>query len=883
MKYVNEVKRIKELMSLINEGEGLKFLERLLIKGDTNAIRKSEGAIDDVIKVLDDDTISKLEQLGIRDATDLASKLSSLSEDLATNVVKGLLRSSTDYSKMFFNLLRNNDSYDTAIKGLEDLLEKQSKKFKTQADVDKIVDALASKAGWDPIVTFNVKQNIKPKIDISSLVDGGADVSKIMTKVYAFVGGEENYKFFIKWLGIILGGSAIAGVGLWNLGPKAVDYLENRGKDPQFMDDELIKKIINGTLDSDFVSYFPDYELAIPQNFKNEVAKLITGIKSTTQTPYELELDSDFLKLIPDGFHLKYVLDYAKSQGVNYVKDDLIDDAVDNIEKPFYMYKAISNVNLEEQFREFEQAREFYVNRYTSLEKKCEGQEEFSKVDMSVDPNLFDSLYQKVNNKVISYLINKQKSVAAAANDLITDKAKNVLKLDLSTGPTTEEELTEQINGILGESTELFPDLDTCEYKYSFQSGVNESRGKKSLGLVELLKKNELNEQGFGGNKKKPEPKKTTTIPKKTNITTTPVVTPNNAPSTPTKSNEELEVELFTRQFYFDGKTMSQLYNENDLGRLIKFTIRDSEDLGVSLPEAYVMYVYKLFNGNIQKISVPTKYSDVVSKMDLMEQLTGLENLLSEQSKKTHTTFVVKNGKLVPPPTTVDQSNVTLDTVVSSQGYVNLDGSVDGSLPEESPAVAEIKKKLGYTVETGNVMTDDFVKFLKNWQGQNQITPTGAIDYKTVIKLYPEKTPKVSSPEGEKPTTNTKTTTNVVTNENETNIKKALEKSVLSANRIMLPARGEDVNFEYCKDLFNNYPREVRVLKRDLGIKVNITDEELVKVVTPIKNNVEKAYKRCKAQYSTKTNLNRAGDLLNIFRKGSASFDNLDEPFKIEA
>ena len=198
MKYVNEVKRIKELMSLINEGEGLKFLERLLTKGDINAIRKSEGAIDDVIKVLDDETISKLEQLGIRDATDLASRLSSLSEDLATNVVKGLMRSSSDYSKMFFGLLRNNDSYDTAIKGLEDLLEKQSKKFNTQADVDKVVDAFASKAGWDPIVTFNVKQNIKPKIDISSLVDGGGpDVSKIMTKVYAFVGGEENYKFSI--------------------------------------------------------------------------------------------------------------------------------------------------------------------------------------------------------------------------------------------------------------------------------------------------------------------------------------------------------------------------------------------------------------------------------------------------------------------------------------------------------------------------------------------------------------------------------------------------------------------------------------------------------------------------------------------------------------
>ncbi len=51
MKHLNEIGRIKELMSLINEGEGLKFLERLLLRGETNSIKKAEGAIDDVIKV----------------------------------------------------------------------------------------------------------------------------------------------------------------------------------------------------------------------------------------------------------------------------------------------------------------------------------------------------------------------------------------------------------------------------------------------------------------------------------------------------------------------------------------------------------------------------------------------------------------------------------------------------------------------------------------------------------------------------------------------------------------------------------------------------------------------------------------------------------------
>jgi len=46
MKHLNEIGRIKELMSLINEGEGLKFLERLLLRGESSSIRKAEGAID---------------------------------------------------------------------------------------------------------------------------------------------------------------------------------------------------------------------------------------------------------------------------------------------------------------------------------------------------------------------------------------------------------------------------------------------------------------------------------------------------------------------------------------------------------------------------------------------------------------------------------------------------------------------------------------------------------------------------------------------------------------------------------------------------------------------------------------------------------------------
>jgi hypothetical protein len=382
---------------------------------------------------------------------------------------------------------------------------------------------------------------------------------------------------------------------------------------------------------------------------------------------------------------------------------------------------------------------------------------------------------------------------------------------------------------------------------------------------------------------KKQEVKKQGVNPKPVSTSNSNVV---NTPVASVKDPKVLEVELFTRQFYFDGKAMSQLYNQNDLDRLAQFIIRDSNDLGISLAEAYILYVFKLFNNNIQKLSVPNKYADSVRDLQLMEEIIGLGNLLSEQSSKTHTNFIIKNGRVVNTPTTYSMSNVTLDTVVNSNGFISIDGSVDGSLPEESPAVSEIKKKINYTKETGPVMTNDFVEFLKLWQGQNQITPTGSIDYNTIIKLYPEKKPKevvkTSTPtdSGEK-SQPIKTTTNVTTNQSVQKITKSFEKSIESAKRILTPSRGEDVNFEFCKDLFNYYPREVKMLQKDLGVTIDVSGQSLKDIVNPIKSNIETAYKRCKSQQSTKTSLNKFGDYLNIFKQGSASFDNLDEPFKI--
>lgn len=476
MKHLTEIERIKELMSLINEGEGLKFLERLLLRGETNSIKKAEGAIDDVIKILDDETVTQLEQLGIRDATDLASKLSLLSEDLAANVAKALMRSSSDYSKMFFNLLKNNDTYNIAIKGLEDLIEKNSKKIKTQADVDKLIDVLASKSGWDPIVTFNIKLNVKPKVDLTKILDSSTDISKIFKGIYTAVGGEENYKMVMKYVLGLIGISAVIGFLPLGLGPKAMEYWNSRGKEPQFMDDELIKKIINGTLDSDFETYFPEYSLAISDSFKNKLSQLITGIKTQTQSPYELELDDDYFKTIPDGFHLKYVLDYAKNQGVNIVKDDIIDQAVDNISKPFYIYKPLASISSESEFQSFEVNREELVKKYTTIKRKCPNDTTWTDVTPSQE------LYNTVNKSVIGYLINKKKSAVKGAIELVDKKAKESLNIDLETEPTTEEALKEKINNNLASLPIFANDIKNgCEFNYSFQ--ISESK----KGLINIL------------------------------------------------------------------------------------------------------------------------------------------------------------------------------------------------------------------------------------------------------------------------------------------------------------------------------------------------------------------------------------------------------------
>jgi len=764
MKHLNEIGRIKELMSLINEGEGLKFLERLLLRGESSSIRKAEGAIDDVFKVLDDTTITRLEQLGIRDATDLASNLSRLSEDLAENVAKALMRSSTDYSKMFFNLLRNTDSYDTAIKGLESLIEKNAKKFKTQADVDKVIDVLASKSGWDPIVTFNVKLNVKPKINVSDLIDTSSDItSKILKPVYTFVGGEENYKMVMKYVLGLLGISAVIGFVPLGLGTKAMEWWNGRGSDPQFMDDELIEKIVNGTLDSDFETYFPEYSLAISDSFKNSLTTLISGIKTQTQSPYELKLSDDYFKTIPDGFHLKYVLDFAKGQGVNYVKDDIIDQATDNIAKPFYMYKPLASINAETEFQSFEMSREELVKKYTTIKRKCPNETTWTDVTPSQE------LYNTVNKTVISYLINKKKSAVKGAIDIVDKKTKEALNIDLESQPTNEESLKESINKSLADSPIFADDIKNgCQFNYSFQ--ISESK----KGLINILEQ-------FGGDKKKDQTKKPVTG--KTNTVTFPgpgtvqqfqdwldtnyptwlnggklnkgngygnygtntqkafgqygtqykqsLTSGSGTPTPPPSVDKEKEIfDKFNDSVFFYS-TNNERFNVDytpQIGKWIKYYT----DKNFGTAAAYLGAVLSLYGNMISKYKTDEQIQNSIDYYlpDLqnylkslfegiqIKKLSGLAQILEQQIRPLVTVNVVNRipQKQTEDDKYKDMSSITIKSIIG--------GGTELKKGDKSDTIVRVKEALKYTKDKTPYFTEDFNTFVINYKGTNKLDNT---------------------------------------------------------------------------------------------------------------------------------------------------------------
>ena len=865
MKHLNEIGRIKELMSLINEGEGLKFLERLLLRGETNSIKKAEGAIDDVIKVLDDETISKLESLGIRDSTDLASKLSLLSEDLAANVAKALMRSSSDYSKMFFDLLKNNDSYDAAIKGLENLIEQNAKKIKTQADVDKLIDVLASKSGWDPIVTFNVKLNVKPKIDLTRIIDTGTDVSKLFKGIYTVLGGEENYKMVMKFVLGLVGISAVIGFVPLGLGTKGMDWWNNRGKDPQFTDDELIKKIVNGTLDSDFEVYFPEYSLTISDNFKTKLSTLINGIKTQTESPYELNLTDDYFKTITDGFHLKYVLDYAKSQGVNYVKDDIIDQSIDNTPKPFYIYKPLAVIDSETEFQSFESTREELVKRYTTIKRKCPNETEWTDVTPS------QNIYNIVNMSVIGYLINKKKSAVKGAVDAIDKKAKESLNIDLETEPTTEEALKEKINKSLGSSPIFEDDIKKgCEFNYSFL--IPESK----KGLINILEQ-------FGPKKKvdKDNNQNTQNVLPPTPFTTkaegdafrawvrqtdAAYATQINLSATGPFNNNIIRNAykkygtLYQQSLTSGGGGAAQQSETVDKAKEIFDKFNDSvffysvnnERMNIEYTQQIGKWIKyftgKKFNEESAYLgSILSAYGNMISKYKTDEtiqsnidtQLPTLQSYLKTLFEGIQIKRSVGLSQIleqIANLVTVNVVNRVPQKQTEDDNYKNASGKIITSVigggdevirGEKSDTVARIKKALGYTKDSTPYFTDDFDKFIIDYKGEKELDNTNSNISKELICSIEQYKKLCSTSASQKTTAPVKQT--------QIPIEVKYLNDYATAVGTGTPSEGA------CKSLFDYYAQQAK--NWDLGNKVG---QPNTTITAELLTNAKTAVKRCK-------------------------------------
>jgi hypothetical protein len=762
---------------------------------------------------------------------------------------------------MFFNLLRNNDTYDTAIKGLEDLIEKNASKIKTQADVDKIVDTLGSKSGWDPVVIFNVKQNVKPKVNISDLIDTGADASKVMKNVYTVLGGEDNYKMVMKYVLGLVGISAVIGFVPLGLGTKGMDWWNNRGKEPQFMDDELIKKIVNGTLDSDFETYFPEYSLAISDNFKSKLSTLINGIKTQTESPYELNLPDDYFKTIPDGFHLKYVLDYAKSQGVNYVKDDIIEQSIDNISKPFYIYKPLASINSETEFQSFEMNREELVKKYTTIKRKCSNETTWTDVTPSED------LYNIVNKSVIGYLLNKKKSSVKGAIDIVDKKAKDVLGIDLDSEEMTEDALKEKINKSLGSSPIFADDIKNgCAFDYSFQ--ISESK----KGLINILEQ-------FGDSKKKDNTKKQPVI-NKTNVKTFP------GPGTVQQFQDWLDTNYptwlnggklnkgkgygsygpSTQKAFTQYGSVYQNLSSNSGGNIQQTAIVDNEkqifdkfndsvffysvnnermniEYTQQIGKWIKYYTSKRFNEESSYLgSVLSAYGNMISKYKTDEEIqnkidTQLPNLQTYLKTLFEGIELKRNGGLfkileqvsnlvtvnvvnrIPQKQTEDDkykdmSSVTIKSIIG--------GGTELRKGDRSDTIVRVKEALKYTKDTTPYFTEDFNAFVINYKGTKGMDNTNGNISKDLMCSIEQYKQLCSTSSGQKTTAPPKNTT--------TPIELKYLNDYANAVGTGIPEYGT------CKSLFDYYSEQALNYRRLK--KVNKAPQITPEQLKPIKDKI---------------------------------------------
>ena len=371
---------------------------------------------------------------------------------------------------------------------------------------------------------------------------------------------------------------------------------------------------------------------------------------------------------------------------------------------------------------------------------------------------------------------------------------------------------------------------------------------------------------GSGKPKKEPAPikKDNNTVPKKNEPTKT-VTTP--TPKIDTTKEEVLKLHRVFK--FFPKNSTSQIQIPID-ENLIQRVVQMSKDINISIPLAYVRTIFELYGDNIEQIAIPKEYEQDLSGKEIsidlkLESFRSLFNLLVEQESE-YLVLRVKNN-ILEPKSYNDKSNISLRSISIQPNNKLKPKGIGYQYPDKSDAVSQMKKQLGYTIDQTDIMTDEFSKFITDYQQKNQLPVTGEIDYDLVVNVFPKlkpsetttTTPPTSPTSGEK-------STKLTSSENTQFRNNRNVKSILTYSD-SVDLTGEP-DWDTCRMLIDTYSKVIPVITQSIKVGNMTTVDKSDATLSKIKKSVE----WCIAKHRNKFRL-KISDMNKI--------NNLTEPFDI--
>ena len=322
------------------------------------------------------------------------------------------------------------------------------------------------------------------------------------------------------------------------------------------------------------------------------------------------------------------------------------------------------------------------------------------------------------------------------------------------------------------------------------------------------------------------------------------------------------EIEKLNRLFKFYTKNSTTPITIPLDTNLITEILTKSKDLNISIPLAYVRTIYEKYGDNIFQIAIPKEYEDDLSgkkiSIDLqLETFHNLFKLILEQSDDY--TILRINNNVLEPKSYNDKSNITINTIANDVNTSLKTNSDNYQYPDKSDTISKIKKTMGYTTEQGPIMTNEFSKFIVNYQRQHQLPVTGEIDTDLVIKLYSKLKSEPKTTSETPPTSNQKP---IVSSEfaNNKNVKDIL----LYSQRIDLTGIPD---WDSCRMLIDTYSKKIPVIQQSITVG-NMSDVDVNDVTLKgIKKSVEWCIAKHRNKFRLKiSDMNRIGNLEGKFK-----------------